>query len=272
MNRGLKLSAALYLAAIKSCTGNGDTGRALFLLREAAKRGTPVLPTDIADTMRTLTLSKQASGWKQALALYEGFLELALEEAKSASEANEQRFGVDDDVNSFHDATEDGIPGALLGQARHLHLLSEILPGWETVCQAALEACTSGGQWERALDILSVLRAGGELDCQVAYDEAIEVCGNGEAWDMVLLLVAELSSDEIPISPSTFETALKASLQLPCFQTTWEMSYGFRAPFTLRIRSTLRVQPFVGDRVRSLDRESERLDRQVHLGTGVLIF
>lgn len=253
MYRGLKLNADLYLAAIKSCTGNGDTGRALFLLREAAKRGMPVLPCHIADTMRTV-VSKQAAGWKLALDLYEGFLELALEQAKRTSEASEQRV---DDMDSFHDATEDDTPGALLGQARHLHLLSEILPGWETVCQAALEACTSGGQWERALDVLSVLRAGGELDCPVAYDEAIEVCGNGEAWDMVLLLVAELSSDEIPISPSTFETALKASVQLPCFQTSWEASFGFSCvlhSFIVRTRSTLRVKPSVEERVRSLDK------------------
>lgn len=216
VDRGVKLNGDLYIAAIKACAGNGDTGRALFLLREAAKGGTPVLPADIADTMRTLT--KQAAGWKQALALYEGFLELALEQAKSASEAGDQHVEIDG-VDSFHAATNDDIPGALLGQARHLHLLSETLPGWEAVCQAALEACTSGGQWERALDVLSVLRAGGELNCQVAYDEAIEVCGNGKAWDMVLLLVAELSSDEIPIGPSTFETALKASVQPQRFQT-----------------------------------------------------
>lgn len=60
------------------------------------------------------------------------------------------------------------------------------------------------------------MRAGGggaELS-KAAYDEAIEVCGNGRAWDMVLLLVAEMSSDEIPISAAAFETALKVSEHL----------------------------------------------------------
>lgn len=168
-----------------------------------------MLPADIASTMRVV--SKQAAGWKQALALYEGFLELALEQARRASKTSD----VDGAGSSPNDTIND-VPGPLLGQGRNLHLLSEVSPGWEAVCQAALEACTSGGQWERALDILGVLRAGGggtELS-KAAYDEAIEVCGNGKAWDMVLLLVAELSSDEVPISPSTFETALKASLRL----------------------------------------------------------
>lgn len=80
-------------------------------------------------------------------------------------------------------------------------------------------------QWERALEILSILRAGGggaELS-KAAYDEAIEVCGKGRAWDMVLLLVAEMSSDEIPMSPATFETALKASGQRMRFLNGVEM-------------------------------------------------
>lgn len=174
-------------------------------MKEATKRGAKLPPADIASTMRIV--SKQASGWRNALVLYEGFLEIALEDARSASETSE---------NGGTGSLPDDTTGPLPGQGRNLHLLSEIAPGWEAVCQAALEACTSGGQWERALDILGVLRAGGdgtELS-KASYDEAIEVCGNGRAWDMVLLLVAELSSDEVPISPSTFETALKVSLHL----------------------------------------------------------
>ena len=208
--RGLELNADLYGAGVRACACNGDTGRALFLMKEASKRGAPLLPADIAGTMRIV--SKQATGWRQALALYEGFLELALEKARRAAEISDF-----DGAGSFPGDTTNGADGPLLGQGRNLHLLSEIAPGWETVCQAALEACTSGGQWERALDVLGVLRAGGggtELS-KAAYDEAIEVCGNGRAWDMVLLLVAELSSDEVPISPSTFETALKVSTYLP---------------------------------------------------------
>lgn len=178
-------------------------------MNEASKRGARLLPADIAGTMRIV--SKRATGWKNALTLYEGFLELALEQARRVSETSNV-----DGAGSFPDDTTNTAAGPLLGQGINLHLLSEIAPGWEAVCQAALEACTSGGQWERALDVLGVLRAGGdgtELS-KAAYDEAIEVCGNGKAWDMVLLLVAELSSDEVPISPSTFETALKVSLHL----------------------------------------------------------
>eukprot|EP00903_Cladosiphon_okamuranus_P010313 g9760.t1 len=201
--RGIELNAELYGAGMRACARSGDTGRALFLMNEASKRGARLLPADIAGTMRIF--SKQAAGWRHALTLYEAFLELSLQQARRFSETG------DDGAGSLPDDTTNDA-GPLLGQRRNLHLLlSEIAPGWEVVCQAALEACTSGGQWERALDILSDLRAGGDGTnlSKAAYDEAIEVCGNGKAWDMVLLLVAELSSDEVPISPSTFETALK---------------------------------------------------------------
>ena len=207
--RGTELNADLYGAGVRACACNGDTGRALFLLKEASRRGAPLLPADIAGTMRIV--SKQTTGWRQALALYEGFLEMALEEARHAS----KRSNADGSSSVPEDATNDAA-GPLMEQGRNLRLLSEVAPGWEAVCQAALEACTSGGQWERALSILGVLRAGGdgtELS-KAAYDEAIEVCGNGRAWDMVLLLVAELSADEISISPHTFETALKVSLHI----------------------------------------------------------
>eukprot|EP00752_Nemacystus_decipiens_P010113 g9014.t1 len=202
--RGLELDADLYGAGVRACACNGDTRRALFLLKEASKRGAPLLPADVAGIMRIV--SKQATGWRQALALYEGFLELSLENARRASETADDGY-----AGSFPEDAASDAAVPLLGHGRYLHRLSDIAPGWAVVCQAALEACTSGGQWERALDILGILRAGGdgtELS-KAAYDEAIEVCGNGRAWDMVLLLVAELSSDEVPMSPSTFETALK---------------------------------------------------------------
>lgn len=209
----------MYSAAILACLRSGDTGRALFLLKDASKRGVSLLPEDVADTMRTV--SKQGTGWRQALALYEGFLELAVEEAQAKGSTK----GVEvDAVGPSLDITDecddnskqnvdDDVPSPLDGLGRQLYLLSEVAPGWEDVCQAALEACTRGGQWERALEVLSILRAGGggaELS-QENYNQAIEVCGNGRAWDMVLLLVAEMSSDEIPISGAASETALKAS-------------------------------------------------------------
>ena len=49
---------------------------------------------------------------------------------------------------------------------------------------------------------------GGELSREV-YDKAIGGCGDAKAWDMVLLLVAEMRSDGVPTSPAAFETALK---------------------------------------------------------------
>lgn len=188
------------MTAILACARSGDTGRALFLLRNAAKRGVPLLSVDVARAMRVIC--KQGTGWRQALALYEGFLELALGQVQATTSTLEETQAGHADV----------VPVPLLGQRQQLLVLKDVAPGWEDVCQAALEACNNGGQWEAALKVLSVLRAGGggELS-EAAYTEAIEVCGNGRAWDMVLLLVAEMSSDEIPMTAATFETALKVS-------------------------------------------------------------
>lgn len=201
-HRGLENTKSEYVTAILACARSGDTGRALFLLRNAAKRGVPLLSVDVASAMRVVC--KQGTGWRQALALYEGFLELALGQAQATISP------LDETQPGHADAQ---VPVPLLGHRQQLHLLKEVAPGWEDVCQAALEACNSGGQWEAALKVLSVLRAGGggaELS-EAAYTEAIEVCGNGKAWDMVLLLVAEMSSDEIPMTAVTCDTALKAS-------------------------------------------------------------
>lgn len=151
----------------------------------------------------------RAAGWQQAIAIYEAFVELATRQAQTRSASEGGPTGGAE--GSLGNAGEGDLPGPRRGQARQLHLLSEVAPGWEGVCQAALDACAKGGKWETALEVLNVLRAGGggtELSRE-AYDKAIEVCGDAKAWDMVLLLVAEMRSDGVPTSPAAFETALK---------------------------------------------------------------
>lgn len=200
--RGFDITRDVYGAAVRACALSGGTGRALFLLKDATRRGVPLLPAAVAAVMR-------AAGWQQALAIYDAFVELAAAQAQTRS-ASEDTLGggVGDSLGDTGGDLPSPPPG---GQARQLHLLSEVAPGWEGVCQAALEVCAKGGKWESALEILNVLRAGGggaELSRE-AYDKAIEVCGDAKAWDMVLLLVAEMRSDGVPTSPAAFETALK---------------------------------------------------------------
>lgn len=181
LDRGVEIDRAVYTAAVRTCARSGETGRTLFLMKDAARRGMGLLPADTAAAMRTLT--KQSAGWSQALAVYDVFLELAAGRAQAKSKLETSS----DVTNLMGDAASDDLSGPFLGQGWQLRLLSEVTPGWEDVCQAALEACTKGEQWERALEVLNVLRAGGggaELSRE-AYDKAIEVCGNGCAWDMV---------------------------------------------------------------------------------------
>ena len=144
----------MYGAAVRACALNGDTGRALFLLKDATKRGVPLAPKAVAAVMR-------AAGWPQALAIYNAFVELAVGQAqtRSASRGATTLGGVVGD--SLGNAGGDVHAPVPRGQARQLHLLSEVAPGWEGVCQAALEACAKGGKWESALEVLNVLRAGG---------------------------------------------------------------------------------------------------------------
>lgn len=202
----------MYGAAVRACARGGGTEQALFLLKDATKRGTPLPPADIADTMRAV--SEEADGWQQALDLYEVFLQVGAEQAQEriASEASQGGLGLLDDA-------DDQLPGPLSRQRRPLHLLSEISPGWEDVCQAALEACTRGGQWKMALEILNVLRAGGdgpELSRE-AYDEAIDVCGNGGAWDMVRLSFLETFSGVLGCACSMCREAHGVCVVVPNF-------------------------------------------------------
>ncbi|CAN0520200.1 unnamed protein product, partial [Ectocarpus sp. 12 AP-2014] len=67
--RGLKNTKSEYVTAYLACARSGDTGRALFLFRHAAKRGVPLLAVDVASAMRVVC--KQGTGWRQALPLYE---------------------------------------------------------------------------------------------------------------------------------------------------------------------------------------------------------
>lgn len=173
------MSASIYGAAFQACVYGGDTGRAIFLLKDASKRGMSVPPATVANTMRVV--SKQESGWNHALSLYYAFLEHTVGQGQAGMVPNTGQGGVDSLGNA-----KDSYEG-ILRMRQRLQKISEAGPGLTIVCQAALESCVIGGQWERALEILGTLRAGGggaQLSRE-AYGKAIEVCGRCCAWDTV---------------------------------------------------------------------------------------
>lgn len=135
-------------------------------------------------------MTQEGPGWQQALDFYELFLQLSVELgqefflSKVAQGLDGHTDYAIDGVGSFDDEGDD-LLSSLEDNKRKLpvHLPS----GFEHVCQAALEACTVGGKWEKALEILDVLRTdGGEAKLSSeAYNEAIQACGNGDAWKTV---------------------------------------------------------------------------------------
>lgn len=179
LRRGVEINAAVYQAAVKACACSGGMTRAIFLMKDAMKRGTPVTPAAVAETI--IAVIKQGRGsWQQALSLYEAFVELVVgqgRQVRAAGPISTPGEGVGS-LNSV-----DSLPGA----ARRIHMLSESASALEEVCQAALEACCVGGQCERAVEVLNTLRAGGlgGQRSMAAYEKAIVLCGKGRAWEKV---------------------------------------------------------------------------------------
>lgn len=186
--RGLDINSPVYTAIVLACASGGEAGRALFLVKEAAKRGTPLLPSDVASAMRKLMMmsgSRAQSEWSQALALHDLFFEIA---ADLLAQTTDQSDSLGEASPPLRDSDSKDLRVELLGWTpRRLQLLSGTVPGWEEVCQAALEACRKGGDWGKALAIFNILRMGGDgvEPSEKAYEEVIATCGGGGAWDMV---------------------------------------------------------------------------------------
>lgn len=186
--RGLDVNSPVYTAIVLACASGGEAARVLFLVKEAAKRGTPLLPSDIASAMRKLMVmpgSQAQSEWSQALALHDLFFEIA---ADLLAQTTDQSDSLEEAPPPLRVSDNKDLRVELQGWTpRRLQLLSGAVPGWEEVCQAALEACRRGGDWGKALAIFNILRVGGggvELS-EKAYEEVIVTCGGGGAWDMV---------------------------------------------------------------------------------------
>jgi pentatricopeptide repeat protein len=50
--------------------------------------------------------------------------------------------------------------------------------------------CSKGGQWQQALQLLSVMPKAGLLPNEITYNSAISACEKGEQWQLALNLLS----------------------------------------------------------------------------------
>ena len=78
---------------------------------------------------------------------------------------------------------------------------------------AAISACEKGGQWERALSLLTEMRAQGVEPNVISFNAAISACDKGAQWEHALELLKEMQARGLQPGEIAFSAAISACAQ-----------------------------------------------------------
>jgi pentatricopeptide repeat protein len=75
---------------------------------------------------------------------------------------------------------------------------------------AAISACTTGGQWEKALDLFREMQSRGIDPDVITFSAAISACEKGRQWEKALDLFREMQSRGIDPNEITYNATIAA--------------------------------------------------------------
>ena len=182
-----------YKLVVSACAESGQWERALLLLREMGQSGTQL----DADTYATVIHACGRAGeWKWAVSL--------IDEMDQA--------GLPPSAATFHVALRACLASGQLEWAEWLRaeLRERGLEYAQSLAQqVAPQAADSSEQWIRALALLEKLPPG-EPEATPAFEDALEACGRGARWDLVLALLAEMRGRALRVGERAYSAAIEA--------------------------------------------------------------
>ncbi|CAM9841095.1 unnamed protein product [Chrysoparadoxa australica] len=173
---------------------------ALAILREM---GNTALPKDFT---KVLACCSQSGQWKEALHL--------LDTMKSS----------DNKPNLVHYATAITALGNAENWSRAVSMLKNdirdagLVPD-DSCYQAGIHACSGGGNWRGALELIDNMTSDGLVPSTVAYSCAINACAKGNNWEAAVDLLEEMRRCGAKPNTVAYNSALNACARCGEWQT-----------------------------------------------------
>jgi pentatricopeptide repeat domain-containing protein 1 len=81
----------------------------------------------------------------------------------------------------------------------------------DTYCYtAAIEACSKGGLWQKAIMLLHEMEENGIVPSEVTFNVVITACGNGGQWKKAMELLSVMRRRQIPVNLYVYNAAITA--------------------------------------------------------------